>query len=272
MLSITIIAIVVVAVLTAIIFSLAWISYSSYIKLYKIEVETGKHDIEIFKEFYNCTKKDKRKQTIVKILGSTIVFMLLLAIICLFIVGVIYSSTEKNITIDNKTALVIKSGSMSKYYDDELALKYKELGYSEKLQFSIGDICIFETQSVEDTLVLGEVYGYKHQGIIITHRLIDVHNVLDSNGNIVKTYYIFKGDNNPSKDQILVSKDKILYHYTGNRVTAIGVIILYAQSTFGLWSLMCIIGIVISSDLILRKIHKITKERANFIGGISNEK
>ena len=49
MTSITIITIVVVALLTVIIFGLAWLGWSSCIKSYKMEVDQGKHDNAIFK-------------------------------------------------------------------------------------------------------------------------------------------------------------------------------------------------------------------------------
>lgn len=57
--SITIITIVVVALLTAIIFGLTWLAYSSCIKAYKLEVEHGKHDQAIFKEYHAKKKKKK---------------------------------------------------------------------------------------------------------------------------------------------------------------------------------------------------------------------
>lgn len=263
MISITIMSIVVVAVLTAIIFGLAWIGFSACLKAYKAEVSQGKHDADIYKKFFS---HPTHKGVIVKVLGYTMTFVLLLALIALLAVGIVYNERGENLAINGYTPLVIKSGSMSGFYSSTLEREYQELGYSKDLQFSIGDICIFEAANQEQ-LVLGEVYGYKYKDIIITHRLIGHHHIKDDTGNIIATYYIFRGDNNATKDQVLVSADKILYHYTGKRIPALGAFILYAQSYFGIWSLLCLVGIVISFDVVIRKINKISQERADFIGG-----
>ena len=269
MISITIITIVVVAILTAVVFGLAWLGYSSCLKSYRAEVSQGKYDAEIYKEIYS---KNKRKKAIVKAIGYAVAFMLIILLICLFVVGLTYKASGQVITINNKTVLVIKSGSMSDFYDSTLKNKYAELGY-KNLQFSIGDICIFEKISTESAeFELGEVYGYINKNIIVTHRLIDIHNKLDSEGNIIATYYVFRGDNNTSNDQVLVSADKIVYHYTGKKIPLVGAFILYAQSYYGIWSLLSILGISVSSDIVLHKIHKLNKERKKEIGEIEYER
>ena len=56
--SITIMVIVVVAILTGIIFCLAWLGFSACLKAYKMELDAGKHDIDLCNEYYN--NRDKR--------------------------------------------------------------------------------------------------------------------------------------------------------------------------------------------------------------------
>lgn len=51
---ITIIILVVIALLTITIFGLAWLAYNSCMKLYKLELDQGKHDEEIYQEY--CVK------------------------------------------------------------------------------------------------------------------------------------------------------------------------------------------------------------------------
>ena len=245
MASITIISIVVVALLTVIIFGLAWLGYSSCLKSYKMEVDKGKHDTEIFKEYHS---KKKNKGGLIGLIGS---YLALLALSGLFVTGMVYRINGENFTINNQTALVIKSGSMSEYYSEELANEYELLGYDGSLQFGVGDICMFEKVSEDTELVKGEVYGYKYKNIIITHRLV---------GSFMDTYE-FRGDNNPISDGLLVKKSSILYHYTGQKVPGIGAFVLYAQSYFGIWSLVGIIGVLVSSEVVYHKIDKINKER-----------
>jgi signal peptidase I len=129
-------------------------------------------------------------------------------------------------------------------------LEYKEY------HFDIGDICVFEKTNEDTELVKGEVYGYKYKDIIITHRLVEIHE-----GNL----YEFRGDNNSISDPYYVKGENIIYHYTGQKVPGIGAFILYAQSIFGIWSLAGIIGVAVSSEIVYYKINKINKERDKII-------
>ena len=257
MTSITIITIVVVALLTVIIFGLAWLGWSSCIKNYKMEVDQGKHDNAILKDYHS---KKKNKLELIGIICSYLTIIILAG---LFIIGAIYRAQGENLVVGNQTALVIKTGSMSDYYNQELADEHPEYKIS---QFDAGDICIFETNFNE--LVEGEIYGYKFNDIIITHRLVEIHE-----GNI----YEFRGDNNPISDPYYVKGESIIYHYTGNKIPGIGAFILYAQSIFGIWSLIGIIGVAVSSELVYHQIDKINKARDKMIyiseeGDIKNEK
>jgi len=243
MTSITIITIVVVALLTVIIFGLAWLGWSSCLKAYKIEADQGKHDTEITKEYQ---PKKKNKGGLIGLIGS---YLALLALSSLFVTGIVYKVNGENFEINNQTALVIKSGSMSEYYDEKRA---EDCSIYPEYHFDVGDICIFERVAEETELVEGEVYGYKYKNIIITHRLVEK----TSDG-----YYRFWGDNNPVPDQLLIKKDNIIYHYVGNKVPGIGAFVLYAQSYFGIWSLVGIISIAISSEIVYYKLDKINKAR-----------
>ena len=244
--SITIITIVVIVLLTAIIFGLTWLAYSACIKSYKLEVNLGKHDKEILKEYRD---KKSKKGGLIGLIGS---YVLLSVVLSLFVAGLVYKVSGENFTINNQTSLVIKTDSMSGFYDDEIASKYNN---NKRLQFDVGDICVFEKMSDQSELVEGEIYGYKYKDVIITHRLDTIH----------ETGYEFRGDNNPVSDfdatHQLITRDKVVYHYTGRKVRGIGSFILYAQSYFGLWSLVGIIGITIVSEVGNHQVTKINKKR-----------
>ena len=248
MTSITIITIVVVALLTVIIFGLTWLAYSSAFKLYKKEVELGKHDAEIYED---CNIRVV-KGGVWSVIAS---YVLLTGLLGAFLCGIIYKANNQQFLIDHKTVLVIQTGSMSGFYDDKLAEKYD---YDTSLQFEVGDICVFEKVTSDDELVEGEVYGYKQKDIIITHRLVGSKNGM----------YEFRGDANPCSDRLLVEKDRIVYHYLGKKVPGIGAFILYAQSWFGLWSLLGIVGVVVSSEIIYHKLNKLHKQRDEQVRGM----
>ena len=241
--TITIITIVVVALLTCIIFGLTWWAYASFLKIYGVEVKHGEHDERIKKEYVN---KKKSKKGLIGIIGSYLILSLLL---CLFAGGIVYRINGNNLTINNHTALVIKSGSMSDFYNDTIAQEYN---YDTHLQFDVGDICIFEKVQDEDSLVIGEVYGYKHKDIIITHRLVSF--------NIDSQECKFRGDNNSTYDGT-VYRSNVIYHYIGKKIPGLGAFVLYAQSYFGIWSLVGITGVAISSEIVYHKIDKINKHR-----------
>lgn len=249
--SITIITIVVVALLTVVIFGLAWLGWSSCLKTYKIEINLSKHDTEILKEYQS---KKKNKGGLIGLIGSYLVLLILLGV---FITGIAYKINGENFIINNKTALVIKSDSMSEFFDDEIAKQYQLLGYDSALQFSMGDICIFERVTDNTKLVKGEVYGYKYKkNIIITHRLVN---------QVGEEIYQFQGDNNPAADPLFVERENIIYHYTGIKFSGIGAFVLYAQSYFGIWSLVSIIGVAISAEIVYHKLDNINKKRYRYL-------
>lgn len=247
-----IITIIVAAFLTVIIFSLAWLGYSSCLKIYRIEVSSGQYDDSIVKMY---TSFNKKREWVGVIISS----LILVILFSLFAIGLFYKIKNENITINNKTILVIKSGSMADFYNEDTALEWDN---NTSLQFSVGDICIFETVAADEQLVRGEVYGYKRRDQIITHRLINING--DS--------YRFKGDNNPIDDGYSVPHSAVLYHYTGQKIQGLGIFILYAQSYFGVWSLICMIIIMISSEIVYHKIDKINRQRYAEIHHVSKPK
>ena len=244
--SITIITIVVVVLLTLVIFGLSWLAYTSCLKSYKMEISHGVYDDQIKKEF---NSKKRKKWGLLGLIGS---WVTLAALLSLFATGIFYKASGENFSVNNKVALVIKSGSMSDFYNEEISEKYNG---DRSLQFDIGDICVFDKVSSNDELTIGDVYGYKYKNIIITHRLTSIND----------GYYQFRGDNNSVSDGI-VSREKIIYHYTGNKIKGIGTFVLFAQSYFGIWSLVGIIGIMVSSEIIYSKVDTITKIRAKELG------
>ena len=244
--SITIITIVVVVLLTLVIVGLTWLAYSSCLKTYKLEVNQGIHDGQIKKEF----NSEKRK--IWSLLGLIGSWVTLVALLSLFVAGAVYKANGQSFSVNNQVALVIKSGSMSDFYDEEIAEQYQN---DRSLQFNVGDICIFNKVEKESELSIGEVYGYKYKNMIITHRLVSISG----------DYYQFRGDNNKSYDGI-VSREKIVYHYTGNKIQGLGTFVLFAQSYFGIWSVIGIIGIMISSEVVYSKIDSMNKIRAKELG------
>lgn len=241
---ITIVTIVVVALLTIVIFGLAWLGYSSCIRAYGMEVKAGKHDDTIVEEHLA-----DRKPGLVGIVTS---YLALFLFATLLVGGIIYKVRGENFSFNNETVLVVKSGSMSKFFDEQTAAEYDN---DDSLHFDVGDICIF-SNTVE--LVEGQVYAYSSNGNLIIHRLIE----RQADG-----LCRFRGDANPIADVGLVAPERIVLQYTGRRIPGLGTFILYAQSPFGIWSLCGMTGVVISSEIVVYKIKVINMERLKKLGG-----
>lgn len=244
--SITIITIVVVVLLALVIGGLCFLAFHLCLKKYKGEVDKGLYDEQIKKEF---TSKKKSKWSLLGFIGS---WVALVASLALFVTGIVYRANGQVFSASDNVALVIKTGSMSDFYDDEVATKYHN---DRSLQFGVGDICFFNKLSNDSELTIGDVYGYKSKDMIITHRLVGVFG----------EYYQFRGDNNSVNDTI-VSRENILYHYTGEKVVGIGAPVLFAQSYFGILSLIGVVGIVILLEIASSKIDTTNKNRAKELG------
>ena len=255
MTALTIITIVVIALLTVVIFGLTWLAYTAVLKAYRLEVNQGKHDAAITAD-YESRLKNKKKD----IVGIIVSYSILSLLAGLFVIGLTYRIGGETVSLGDSTHLVIKTGSMSAYYNDEVKNKYDLLNYPT-YHFNVGDICTFKKLPDDAELVKGEVYGYKYKNMIITHRLIDINDNL----------YVFRGDNNSIADPYYVQRDAIKFHYTGERVQGIGAFILFAQSYFGLWSIVGIIGVAISSEVILYKINSTNKVRYTYLLGVKHD-
>ena len=247
MVSITIITIVVVALLTILILGLMWLGYASTLRIYQAELTAGKYDRELVKEY------DRKKR---RILGTILSYLIVVILLSLLIGGLISRLNNDSLTIGNKTILVIKSNSMADFYDANYA---EGLTNGRSLQFALGDICVFEKLLEEAELVEGDVYGYRYNNYIITHRLVNAH----ENGT-----YEFRGDNNQSSDPYRIKRSNIIYHYTGKKAPGIGAFVLFAQSYFGLWSILGFTGVVVSNEIVIRKINMLNKKRYAAIRGI----
>ena len=243
--AITIITICVIAILTVVIFALTGLGYHSVYAYYKLELSQGLHDNELIKEH-----RSKRKHKVSGIIGTIVSYTALTLLVSLFTVGVIYKVNNKIPTFNNQTALVIRSDSMKEFYS-------AETDFDNKYQFELGDIIFCRTDFTD--LVIGDVYGYKYKSIIITHRLISYN---EDTG-----VAVFKGDANPSADPAVL-REQIVYHYTGDKIKGFGAFILYAQSYFGLWSIIGITTVAIGSEWTLLAIDNANKKRLQYIGVI----
>lgn len=240
MTTVTIITVVVVVVLTAIILTLDIVAYSSLLKSYADEVDSGVHDCIIAEEHI---EKKGRIATAILSYATIVVLLSFLAF------GVVSKIRGENLSFNGTACLVIKTGSMSKWYDES-----EHIGQNVT-HFDVGDLCFFDTVSNQDELTVGDVYGYKERDVTIVHRLIEIRD----------EGYLFQGDANPVSDYVyyghLVKRDAIVYRFNGIRIPGVGAFVLYAQSPFGIWSLVGILSVTVCYEIVRIKMKKIDDDR-----------
>lgn len=230
------VTIAVVAILTALIFALTVLAYHSVYASAKKEMARSEYK----------TNHERKKAG--KIAANAISWTICAALMALAAVSIAYRATGNELDIGGKTSLVIASGSMSRFYDDEYAAimtSKKETAAND--HFAVGDILTFSRLPEDEELIPYDVYGYRSQGKIITHRYVPE---LNMNGKLA-----FRGDNTPGRDS-LVQRSAVIYHWDGGKVVYAGNLVLFAQSWFGLYSCIgvaCVIAITEIYAAMLRK-------------------
>ena len=67
-----------------------------------------------------------------------------------------------------------------------------------------GDVVIIKKLDNYESLKIGDVLAFKHDNIIIVHRIV---NIIEEDG---KYYFYTKGDNNNSEDNFAIYEDLIV--------------------------------------------------------------
>ena len=245
------ILIVITAILTLLVFTLAIIACHLMLKTAKADLNAGVYDKEL------AQQKEEKKHNGWKIflyyLFSLLIFVGLAFVL---VSSIIYKANGEQVKFGDKTVLVIASDSMNGYYDD----KYKttltsQVSNPEKLQFNTGDILSFTTVGETDTLDLYSVYAYKNnKGDLIVHRYIGN----SDNGNLY-----FRGDNTEGRDTAVL-RNQVVYKYTGSKVTYLGNFILFSKSYYGLYSLFSILMAIVIYEVYVYKLKKLSESRYKF--------
>lgn len=258
-----VISIVILVFITLVVSLLMAFGYYTIIKTTRKLSKNGLLDDEFFQE----DKKNGNKAVNITISAVTLTLTSVLLFLCG--VGLVYRVNDEQFIYRDQTAFVISSNSMESFYNDEYEAKlindlmtYKNIdedsarNYIKDTEFETGDLLRFKTINNDDNIALYEVYGYKNKkGQIITHRLVGIEG----------DKYIFRGDNTVAND-ITVSRDQILYHYSSNRIMGVGIFVLFFSSSFGLYSIFITVLVMVTSDIFKHRYEKIRKERLTYLG------
>ena len=126
------------------------------------------------------------------------------------------------------------------------------LSGSMKPQFDVGDLIIIEKTN-SDSLKQNDVIAYRDKNnYVTTHRII---NIINKNN---ETCFETKGDNNNTKDELIVCKDKIEGKYH-SKISKAGNFVLFIQKPIG-FTVMMLTIVVIGLIIYLVESKKSTKE------------
>lgn len=245
--------IILVAILTALIFTLTIVAFSTICKSEKREIELGNRDAEIKEDI---EKEKKKSSKALNIISSIVGGVVALSLLAASVTAVVYKAQGEQFAINNQVSLVIVSDSMDGFYNETWKLELP--ADAEKDQFKIGDIVTFEKITEEEELIPFEVYGYKNsKGQTITHRYI---------GENPKNpeQLIFRGDNTGGRDSY-VDRSQVVLHYTDHKIPQVGMFVLFSQSGFGLYSFISVICIYALAEVYGIKYDRLIKSRIEYL-------
>lgn len=251
--------IILVAILTALIFTLTIVAFSAVHKSEKREIELGNMDAEIKKDI---EKEKKKSFKALNIAGSVVGGFVALSLLLASITAITYKAQGEQFAINNQVSLVIVSDSMNGFYNEKYEIELLEQKEdAAKDQFKIGDLLTFDKITEDEELIPFDVYGYKNsKGQIITHRYIECKD----------DHLIFRGDNTGGRDSY-VDRSQVVLHYTDHKVPQVGMFILFSQSGFGLYSFISVICVYVLAEVYGSRYDKLIKERIKYLNNINKD-
>ena len=231
--------------------------FRNYIKSSISEIKIGNRDIEIIDlMIYESDKKVIRK-TKTNNAVKTIVYYAFLAIIIPIFGLSLYSRIKDNVTkIGDNMVMVVASGSMSTKNNANSYLVENNLNN----QFQTYDLITLTSVKSNYDLKKYDVIAYRNdKRINVIHRIIDVQYI----DGVV--HYITRGDSNATSDSYKPTIDDVLGKYTGQRIPALGMFILFFQSYAGIITVLSVVYCSFMISYINKKLDATTEERKQLL-------
>ena len=210
--------------------------------------------------FITCKEmiKDEEKlQKKLHVLMDVFAGVIIVFLIGLLGVGISYRAQGDQIYINNTTYLTILTGSMEEKHEDNSYLIDNNLN-NQIIQYSL--VGIDKVNSEED-IELYDVLAYKHDDIIILHRVVEIKSNEDN-----ETIYTLRGDSNNaslSYEKELKFED-FIGKYNGFQNYGAGVFITYIKSEIGLIALSSAFVFIFLATIAEERINKSYKNRLDY--------
>jgi len=220
-------------------------------------VKAGLDDENILKEFNsNCTKKQSKL--------SKAFNMVLNLLLCL-VFGVIFLSSfyincTQNVYFDNvPTFRVVLTSSMENKNEKNNYL------FENNLNNQISAFDLITTYKIpdENDLKLYDIIVYEVDGILVVHRIVGIEEPNASHPN--ERHFLMQGDAVGVPDRFPVLYSQMKGIYKGEKIPFIGSFILFMQSPAGWLCMLLIVGAMIFTPILEKKLLNARKQRFSLL-------
>ena len=253
--SFEIIALVVSAVGVACFAVIFTILYRSYAATSVAEIEGGQRDVELIERvILENLKNTKKRHRIIRRVKQVLSIAVIAILVPFLILAIISKAQNGVVMIFDKGIIGVASGSMSEKHKDNTYLS----NYDN--QFDTYDLIVIEKVKSAESLKKYDVIVYTNgDGVNIIHRIIGIE-YTDSG---VK--YVTRGDSNNQTDKYKPAFDEVIGRYTGQKVSLVGIFVMFLQSYSGIVTAAAVIYCLLMIERIGDKINRKENERLEFL-------
>lgn len=253
--SFEIIALVVSAVGVACFAVIFTILYRSYAATSVTEIEGGQRDVELIERvILENLKNTKKRHRIIRRVKQVLSIAVIAILVPFLILAIISKAQNGVVMIFDKGIIGVASGSMSEKHKDNTYLS----NYDN--QFDTYDLIVIEKVKSAESLKKYDVIVYTNgDGVNIIHRIIGIE-YTDSG---VK--YVTRGDSNNQTDKYKPAFDEVIGRYTGQKVSLVGIFVMFLQSYSGIVTAAAVIYCLLMIERVGDKINRKENERLEFL-------
>ncbi len=184
----------------------------------------------------------------------SIFFCIVFGVICVIsiVVGVMGNNVVKGVPIFK----VVATSSMSARYEKNEYLFKNDL--TDQLQ--VFDLVLMHELPPEEELKLYDVVVYEHiTGALLIHRIVKIEEPNENHPN--ERHFLLQGDANSMADVFPVRYSQMKSIYRGERIRNVGSFVFFMQSPAGILCFLLVLGTVITTPILEKKIKKAVDAR-----------
>ncbi|MBE7076046.1 MAG: hypothetical protein E7375_03155 [Clostridiales bacterium] len=219
----------------------------------------GVDDEKIKTEYFKSLKKKKSKMDCI---FSFVVCIILAAV---FIFSLFVGCSTDTYSSDAPTFRVVNTGSMEKKHKKNEYLVENNLND----QIATFDLIIVYKAPKEEDLKLYDIVVYEVDDIMVVHRIVEIEEPNQYHPN--ERWFKLQGDAVENPDRFPVKYEQIKGIYKGDRVPFVGSFILFMQSPAGWLCIILVVGAMIITPILEKKLNKVKNQRLIAIGVIKVE-